>query len=168
MVGFVFFENGNFCREASYMGFDGRGKSVKQLRIVKTRRKTSSQRLFQCPVVVITLANGEVIKRGCGWSGMSESGACLRCLYCGNYLYKKTPSLESMWFHFRWAREFWRSHNTQGRDFVNGVPVSGKAETLPASCLSDLAESKPPRWFPYFLKYSDQEFRDYMFNHKTG
>jgi len=141
---------------------------MKKLRLVKTSGKKTTQRLFQCPVVVITLANGEIIKRGCGRSGMSEFGACLRCLYCGNYLYKKTPSLESMWFHFRWAREFWRIHNTHGRDFVNGIPVMGKAETLPSSCLADLAESKPPRWFPHFLKYSDQEFREYMFNLKTG
>ena len=141
---------------------------MKKLKLVRTLGRKTAQRLFQCPVVVITLANGEVLKRGCGRSGMSEFGACLRCLYCGNYLYKKSPSLESMWFHFRWAREFWRIRNTQGRDFVNGVPVMGKAETLPSSCISDLAEARPPRWFPYFLKYSDQEFRDYMFNLKTG
>jgi len=42
-----------------------------------------------------------------------------------------------MWFHFRWAREFWRIHNEQGLDFVNGIPVTGRAETLPASCLPD-------------------------------
>ncbi|HKI48438.1 MAG TPA: hypothetical protein VKA69_03865 [Desulfobacteria bacterium] len=141
---------------------------MKKLKLVKTAGRKATQRLFQCPVVVITLANGEVIKRGCGRSGMSEFGACLRCLYCGNYLYKKSASLESMWFHFRWAREFRKIHNTQGRDFVNGVPVMGKAEALPSACLSDLAESTPPRWFPYFLKYSDQEFREYMFNLKTG
>jgi len=141
---------------------------MKKLKLVRISEKKATPCLIRCPVVVITLASGEVLKRGCGRSGMSEFGACLRCLYCGNYLYKKTPSLESMWFHFRWAREFWRPHITQGRDFVNGVPVTGKAETLPSSCLSDLAESKPPRWFPYFLKYSDQEFRDYMFTQKTG
>lgn len=139
---------------------------MKRLKLVKTSGKKTAQRLFRCPVVVVTLANGEVVKRGCGRSGMSEFGACLRCLYCGNYLYQKFPSLESMWFHFRWAREFWRIHNTHGRDFVNGVPVTGKAETLPSSCLSDLTESKPPRWFPYFLKYSDQEFRDCIFTQK--
>ena len=44
----------------------------------------------------------------------------------------------------------------------------GKAESLPSSCLSDLAESKPPRWFSYFLDYSDQEFRDYMLKSKVG
>ncbi|MDH3257182.1 MAG: hypothetical protein OEM27_06160 [Nitrospinota bacterium] len=141
---------------------------MKKLKLVRTREKKAAQRLFRCPVVVITLASGEVIKRGCGRSGMSEFGACLRCLYCGNYLYKKAPSLESLWFHFRWAREFWRIHNTQGRDFVNGIPVRGTAETLPTACLADLAESRPPRWFPHFLKYSDQEFRDYMLNLKTG
>ncbi len=141
---------------------------MKKLKLVKTSGKKATQRLFRCPVVVLTLANGEVVKRGCGRAGMSEFDACLRCLYCGNYLYKKAPSLESMWFHFRWAREFWRIHNNHGRDFVNGIPVMGKAETLPSSCLPDLAESKPPWWFPYFLKYSDQEFREYMFNLKTG
>ncbi len=145
-----------------------KGSLMKKLKLVKTIGKKAAQRLFRCPVVVITLANGEVIKRGCGRSGMSEVDACLRCLYCGNYLYKKAPSLESMWFHFRWAREFWKIHNNYGRDFVNGVPVSGKAETLPSSCLSDLVEPKPPRWFSYFLKYSDQEFREYIFNLKTG
>jgi hypothetical protein len=141
---------------------------MKKLKLVRIKEKKAAPGLMRCPVAVITLANGENIKRGCGRSGMAEFGACLRCLYCGNYLYKKSSSLESMWFHFRWAREFWRIHNTHGRDFVNGVPVTGKAETLPSSCLSDLGESKPPRWFPYFLKYSDQEFREYMFNLKTG
>jgi hypothetical protein len=123
---------------------------------------------MRCPVTVVTLASGENIKRGCGRPGMVEFGACLRCLYCGNYLYKKSSSLESMWFHFRWAREFWRIHNTHGRDFVNGVPVMGNAETLPSSFLPDLAESKPPRWFSYFLKYSAQEFQEYLINLKTG
>ena len=141
---------------------------MRKLKLVKTGKKKMAQQLFLCPVVTLTLANGEVLKRGCGRSGMSEFGACFRCLYCGNYLYKKTPSLESMWFHFRWAREFWRAHNNHGRDFVNGVPVAGKAETLPSPCLPDLAEPKPPRWFPYFLKYSDQEFREHMLNLKTG
>lgn len=141
---------------------------MKKLRLVKTCGKKTPKRLFRCPVVVITLANGEVLKRGCGRSGMSEFDAYLKCLYCGNYLYKQAPSLESLWFHFRWAREFWKVHNNQGRDFVNGVPVMGKAETLPSSCLPDLTESRPPRWFPYFLKYSDQEFRDYMFNLKAS
>ena len=141
---------------------------MKKLKIIKIREKRDSQRLFPCPVVVITLSSGEVIKRGCGRLGMSEFDACLRCLYCGNYLYQKAPSVESLWFHFRWAREFWKVRNNHGRDFVNGFPVMGKAETLPSSCLPDLAESKPPRWFPYFLKYNDREFRDYLFNLKTG
>lgn len=145
-----------------------KGVFMKKLKLVRTSKKEAAPVLVCCPVVVITLASGEHIKRGCGRSGMVEFGACLRCLYCGNYLYKKSSSLESMWFHFRWAREFWRIHNTHGRDFVNGVPVMGKAETLPSSCLLDLAESKPPRWFPYFLKYSDQDFQEYMFNSKTG
>lgn len=141
---------------------------MKKLKLVKTSERQGTKPLFLCPVVTITLANGEVLKRGCGRSGMSEFDACLRCMYCGNYLYEKAPSLESLWFHFRWAREFWRIHNTHGRDFVNGVPIAGKAETLPSSCLQDLAEFKPPRWFPYFLKYNDQEFQEYMFNSKTG
>ena len=157
----------NFSGRA-FMGSIERRKPVKQLRIIKSRVKTATRQLFQCPVVVITLANGEVIKRGCGRSGMSEFGACLRCLYCGNYLYRKSASLESMWFHFRWAREFWRVNNTGGREFVNGIPVSGKAETLPSSCVSDLAESSPPRWFPYYLKYNAREFRDYMLNLKAS
>ena len=119
-------------------------------------------------MVVLTLVNGETIKRGCGREGMAEYDAFLRCLYCGNYLYRKTSSLESLWFHFRWAREFWRIHNTRGRDFVNGIPVTGKAESLPSVCLADLAESQPPRWFPHFLRHSDQEFRDYLLHLKTG
>ena len=141
---------------------------MKKLRLVRISETKAGPRLMRCPVVVLTLANGEVIKRGCGRAGMAEFDACMRCLYCGNYLYKKVSSLQSLWFHFRWAREFWRIHNSYGRDFVNGVPVMGKAEALPSSCLPDLAESEPPRWFPYFLKYSDQEFRDYMLSLKTG
>lgn len=141
---------------------------MRKLRLVKRRQKKNTQKLFRCPVVVLTLTNGEVMKRGCGRLGMSEFDAYLRCLYCGNYMYKPTPSLESMWFHFRWAREFWRIHNGQGTDFVNGIPVMGRAESLPSACLSDLAESRPPRWFSYFLKYSDREFREYMLNSKTG
>ena len=64
---------------------------MKKLKLVRISGGKAAPRLFQCPVVVITLANGEVLKRGCGRSGMSEFEACLRCLYCGNYLYKKTP-----------------------------------------------------------------------------
>ena len=141
---------------------------MKKLKLIRMNEKKTGSRLMRCPVTLLTLASGEVVKRGCGRPGMAEFGACLRCLYCGNYLYKKTPSLESMWFHFRWAREFWRVHSSYGREFVNGIPVTGKAESLPSSCLSDLTESKPPRWFPYFLNYSDQEFRDYMLTSKAG
>ncbi len=138
------------------------------MRLVKSKLKKNTPRLFRCPVVIITLANGEVMKRGCGRRGMAAFDAGLRCLYCGNYIYKKAPSLESMWFHFRWAREFWKIHNDQGREYVNGIPVTGQAESLPASCLSDLAESQPPWWFPYYLKYGDREFREYMLNSKSG
>lgn len=141
---------------------------MRKLKLVKTQIKNTAPCLVRCPVVVITLANGEVTKRGCGQRGMSEFDAGLRCIYCGNYIYKKAPSLESMWFHFRWAREFWKIHHDHGRDFVNGIPVVGRAETLPASCLSDLAEFRPPRWFSYFLKYSDREFQEYLLNLKAG
>ncbi|MDH5764078.1 MAG: hypothetical protein OEZ51_13985 [Nitrospinota bacterium] len=141
---------------------------MKKLKVVKTAGSKSDQRLFRCPVVVIPLAGREVIKRGCGRLGMTEFDAGRRCLYCGNYIYRKTASVESMWFHFRWAREYWRTHNTQGRDFVNGVPVSGRAESLPSSCLSDLSESRPPRWFPYFLSHSDREFHEYLLNLKAS
>ncbi len=144
------------------------GNLMKKLRLVRSSVKKTARGLFQCPVVVFSLANGEVTKRGCGRKGMSEFDGGLRCLYCGNYIYQKAPSLESMWFHFRWAREFWNIHNEQGRDFVNGVPVTGRAETLPAACLPDLAEFRPPRWFASFLKYDDQEFREYLLNSKTG
>lgn len=141
---------------------------MKKLKLVRVCEQKTAPSLMRCPVVILTLDNGEVIKRGCGRSGMVKYDACLRCLYCGNYLYQKVPSLDSLWFHFRWAREFWRIHNTRGRDFVNGIPVTGKAETLPASCLPDLAESRPPWWFSCYLKSSEQEFRDCMFNVKTG
>lgn len=141
---------------------------MKKLRLVKNHLKNGNRRLYRCPVVIFTLVDGEVMKRGCGRVGMSEFDGGLRCLYCGNYRYKSAPSLESMWFHFRWAREFWKSHNRLGRDFVNGTPVSGRGDSLPSSCLSDLSESRPPGWFAHFLKYNDQEFRDYMFNSKTG
>lgn len=141
---------------------------MKKLKLVKTAGRKAAQRLVQCPVVVLTLATGEVVKRGCGRSGMAEFGACLRCLYCGNYLYKKATSLESLWFHFRWAREFWRTHHKSGRDFVNGVPVTGKGESLPAACLNDLSEAKPPSWFSYFMNKSEREFRDYLINLKAS
>ncbi len=141
---------------------------MRKLKLVKVGGGKLTKRLYRCPVVVVTLDGGEAIKRGCGRSGMSEFDAFLRCLYCGNYLYKKVSSLKSMWFHFRWSREFWKIHNKHGRDFVNGVPVTGNAESLPPSFLPDLAEPNPPRWFPYYLKLSDQEFQEYIFNLKTG
>ncbi len=140
---------------------------MKKLRLVKNKLKKNTPKLFRCPVVIITLVNSEVMKRGCGRFGMSEFDAGWRCLYCGNYMYKQAPSLESMWFHFRWAREFWKVHSGQAYDFVNGIPVTGRAESLPSSCLSDLAEFRPPRWFPYFLKYSDREFQEYMLDKKS-
>lgn len=141
---------------------------MKKLKLVKIHGKKSAPQLVECPVVAVTLATGEVVKRGCGRSGMADFGACLRCLYCGNYLYKKESSLESLWFHFRWAREFWKIHNQSGRDFVNGVPVPGTGESLPAACRPDLAESKAPQWFPYFLESSDREFRDYLMKQKAS
>jgi len=141
---------------------------IRKLKLVKERGRPVKRRLYRCPVVVLTLADGQTVKRGCGCVGMAEIDGGLRCLVCGNYRYQSRPSVESMWFHFRWAREYWRTHHLGGHDFVNGMPVAGRGDPLPPACLSDLGESHPPGWFPRFMTCGEQEFETYMSNRKSG
>ena len=123
---------------------------------------TPQTEMLRCRVHIITLASGETLKRGCGRRGLIEFGAGWRCFYCGNYLYKTGLHLQSLWFHFRLAREYWRIKNSQGHDFVNGIPVTGEGDPLPHVLLQDLAEPEPPEWFERYLSANDEEFQKYV------
>jgi len=135
-----------------------------KLRVTGRRGSTvvSSKKLMCCPRIVFHLDSGEVVKRGCGMRGLFPMEGGWRCFYCGHYLYDPTPQPESMWFHFRWAREFWRVQNDRGRDFVNGMPVAGRGDTLPVRLVRDLAEKDPPEWFHQFLVMEEKEFTQYL------
>ncbi|NIP99026.1 MAG: hypothetical protein GWM98_00175, partial [Nitrospinaceae bacterium] len=124
---------------------------MRKLRLVRKREGESPSRLYRCPVVMVTLQSGEAVKRGCGQQGMTEFGAGLRCFYCGQYIYRKQSSEESLWFHFRWAQEFRRFQTSQGRDYLNGIPQRGPAGSLPPGLRADLGEPRPPGWFAPFL-----------------
>lgn len=139
---------------------------MKKLAIRRTRENGSkgnySQDLHWCKIVFKTLETGETIKRGCGNRGLVRFEAGRKCFYCGNYVYYPNLKLETLWFHFKLGREYWRAINIDGRDFVNGIPVSGRAEPLPRYLLADLLEVRPPRWFPFYLLYEEEEFTRYL------
>lgn len=139
---------------------------MKKLTIRRTCENGSkgsySQGLRWCKIVVMTLETGETIKRGCGNRGLVGFEAGRKCFYCGNYVYHPNLKLETLWFHFKLAREYWRAVDIDGRDFVNGIPVPGRAEPLPHYLLADLVEVQPPRWFPFYLLYEEEEFIRYL------
>lgn len=116
----------------------------------------------RCPVQWIVLQTGERLKRGCGRWGLMPFEAGWHCFYCGRYIYHRGPSLDSLWFHFRLAREYWRIQRANGRDFVNGMPVAGVADPLPRRLQADLSDPRPPPWFSVFIQAEDQEFQHYL------
>jgi len=85
-----------------------------------------------------------------------------RCLYCGNFYYKKKISLESLWFHFKIAREYWSARRGLDQEYINGFPVNGKADSLPGKLKADLDESRPPDWFWHFMKSDEEQFKKYL------
>lgn len=121
-----------------------------------------SNRWSTCQVRHIVLDNGETLKRGCGRVGLMPSDVGWRCFYCGNYVYRNDPPLAALWFHFRAGREYWRGMIREGRHFINGVPVTGSSDCLPADLLADLVESSPPRWFRYFVIFDADQFERYL------
>lgn len=131
----------------------------------KSRRKTSRRK---CKRFIITLETGEKIKRGCGQFGLIPNEAGWRCFYCGNFIYEKKLSLESAWFHFKIAREYWRPSIVEGRGYINGIPVAGSPDPLPRRLLGDLVETRPPRWFPYFMLYNEEQFNRYLETYPHG
>ncbi|PIQ95975.1 MAG: hypothetical protein COV67_12005 [Nitrospinae bacterium CG11_big_fil_rev_8_21_14_0_20_56_8] len=119
-------------------------------------------RLRQCPVRYRRIESGEVLKHGCGLWGLAPHGIGWRCLYCGNYEYEEKSTLDSLWFHFKVGREYWRPAFFGGREFVNGVPVSPPADSLPGSLARDLQENRPPRWFPLYICCEEEQFQRYL------
>jgi hypothetical protein len=87
-----------------------------------------------------------------------------KCFYCGNYQYAATPSLDELWFHFRMGREYWRVHSSAGREYVNGVPVPGRGDALPAGWVRDLADPRPPEWFRFYVQCDENQFNQYLQN----
>lgn len=128
----------------------------------KRRIESCGRRLKRCRAIVTTLETGENLRRGCGHRGLMECASGWKCFYCGNIIYKSGVDLDELWFHFRIGREYWRIKTLLGKDFINGVPVSGRGDSIPAKLLPDLAESRPPKWFPYFLASSDEKFQQYL------
>lgn len=130
---------------------------------MKNVRAEKSARIFlPCRIQYITLETGEKIKRGCGQNGLLQTDVGWRCFYCGNYVYRSESSLEALWFHFKTAREYWRVTSRGGREFVNGIPVSGSPDPLPHRLLADLEETRPPKWFPYYMVYDEDQFLHYL------
>lgn len=103
--------------------------------MIKQKKKTGETNLVRCPIVMLQLGNGETIKRGCGVFGMEMVDIGWRCIYCGNYIYCSDVQLQELWSHFKTGREYWRPLFVDGRDFINGIPISGFAEDLPVRLL---------------------------------
>lgn len=124
--------------------------------------KEKSSRWLECRVRVISLESGETVKRGCGRKGLIATDVGWHCFYCGNYIYQPEPSLDALWFHFRIAREYWRTMSRGEKNFINGILVSGAPDFLPRRLLSDLAETNPPKWFRYYLTFDEEQFETYL------
>jgi len=141
-------------------------------KLVVTRRREScasvsnGARLRRCRTTCVTLESGETLKRGCGGRGLVAFEAGWKCLYCGNYIYHPRLSVETLWFHYKLTREYWRVTHREGRDYINGMPVDGRAETLPRFLVADLREVRPPRWFRFYVVYDEEEFAGYLANLK--
>ncbi len=121
-----------------------------------------SGRWRMCEVRVISLENGETIKRGCGRAGLMPDDVGWRCFYCGNYIFRRSPTLSSLWFHFKVGREYWRAMSQGGHNFINGVPVSGFPDSLPSCLRGDLTETRPPKWFKYYIVFDEDQFQKYL------
>ena len=139
---------------------------MKKVRVQKARSWHSAQNKLltrtPCPQTVTRLDSGESIRRGCGRSGLIPNEVGWKCFYCGNYVYQVSPTLDSLWFHFKVAREYWRATHRSGVNFINGVPVSGTADSLPRRLRSDLSEPRPPKWFAYYVACDEGQFQRYL------
>lgn len=139
-------------------GLASRRLKVQRLAVLRAPRR----QLLRCPVTVITLESGETVKKGCGRRGLAPFEAGYKCFYCGNVQYAATPSLDELWFHFRLGREYWRVQSAGGREYVNGVPVRGVGDALPAECVRDLTDPRPPEWFRFYVQCDENQFNQYL------
>lgn len=133
-----------------------------RVRNVKYAGKNKISSAMRCVVVTRTLEAGDTVKRGCGNRGMVFCDVGWRCLYCGNLVYCPDTSLNSLWFHFKVGREYWRIMNRESVNYLNGIPVHGEIDPLPRFLRADLEEKQPPKWFPYFLIYDEYQFKHYL------
>jgi len=108
------------------------------------------------------LETGESLRRGCGRFGLVANEVGWRCFYCGNYVYQAGPDLDSLWFHFKFAREYWLATHRAGINYVNGIPVDGVADPLPRRLRAYLSETRPPKWFVHYLAGDEDQFRRYL------
>jgi hypothetical protein len=142
---------------------------VEKIRISRSSvgdKSSEKKRLKVCLPVSFELETGKILQRGCGKKKLYETDVGWHCLYCGNYLYRREPSLKAMWFHFRVGREYWRAMFSLDNVFINGVPVSGLPDCLPRRLISDRLEPNPPPWFSYFIFYDGPQFKKYLENYK--
>lgn len=133
-----------------------------KLKIGRDREGNARRALRRCRILFVNLANGETVKRGCGGRGLMEFGAGWKCFYCGAYVYRPKLRMESLWFHFKMGREYWRMAFINGWEYINGVPVVAPAEHLPQDLLADLAEIQRPAWFDFYVMYEEEEFKRYL------
>ena len=139
---------------------------IKITRKAKGADTEGRSRFGRCRIVNLRLETGENLKRGCGLSGLDEVETGWRCFYCGNHIYRSGLPLDALWSHFKTGREYWRLAHVGGRDFVNGVPVTG--DDLPPWLLVDLKEIRPPQWFAYYLIYDERDFKLYLQINREG
>jgi hypothetical protein len=97
-----------------------------------------------------------------GQTGLMPDEVGWSCFYCGNYIFRPAPSLHDLWFHFKVGREYWRAMSLGGDNFINGVPVSGLPDSLPRRLWGDLTETRPPKWFKYYIVYDEEQFQKYL------
>ena len=144
---------------------------MRRLKIFRDKNGCETKRPFGleiCQVKLRTIETGEVIKRGCGLRGLAPWDGGMRCLYCGNWIYQPEVELETLWFHFKTGRDYWRSATIGGRDYINGVPAQGQAEDLPSLLLPDLKEVRPPSWFAWYLLLDEKQFKKYLETRETA
>ena len=154
---------------SSTIKINWRGTIEEKIRISRSSvgdKSSEKKRLKVCLPVSFELETGEILQRGCGKKKLYETDVGWHCLYCGNYLYRREPSLKAMWFHFRVGREYWRAMFSLDNVFINGVPVSGLPDCLPRRLISDRLEPNPPPWFSYFIFYDGPQFKKYLENYK--
>ncbi|QPJ64574.1 MAG: hypothetical protein G3M78_03855 [Candidatus Nitrohelix vancouverensis] len=135
---------------------------MRKLSLRRIPQNRGGAHLTECRIVVRKLESGEMLKRGCGQCGMIVASGGWRCLYCGNFCYQSQPDLQTLWFHFKLSREFWRVSLQRDQVYINGFPVESPADSLPGFLRGDLSEVQPPDWFREYVLGDEYQFRNFL------